>query len=519
VRQKRTKPALPSEAEVIVVGGGTSGAVVAGRLAEQGVDVLVLEAGPDPGPYGDPRWPVDLLDATRLPTSHDWGFHSGDTYPDRVVPFERAKVLSGCSAHNGAVQTWGHRIDYDGWAALGNPGWSTDELLPLFERASRRLRVRTYGVPELTPWQRAWYEAGPNAGLPWLKDLNDLDEGVGIAPESVNIVNGIRWNSAFAYLDPVRDRGNLTIVGDAMVDRVLIRNGRTVGVSVLYEGELLNIACDCVVLAGGTFCSPAVLLRSGVGPAGQLRALDIRQVLELPGVGANLHDQPFIMLRWQGSESMERAMAAQAARGWTPDEQAMAKAASSFERDAFDMHMLPYSPTHLFGERSWHAGIGALCPRSRGSVWLTSRDPAVLPGVDHRFLTDPEGHDAKVLAEGITLLREMAEDTKLAPILGRELRPGPDIASPDALVAFVEQNPNSYWHPVGTCKMGPASDPDAVVDARGAVRGLDGCFVADCAVMPFVPRATTAMPAVVIAERIAGLMLDERRRRSVAISE
>jgi choline dehydrogenase len=500
---------LLAEAEIIVVGGGTSGAVVAARLAEHGLHVMVLEAGPDPGPYGDPRWPADLLDATRLPASCDWGFNSGDTYPDRVVPFERAKVLSGCSAHNGAVQTWGHRIDYDGWAALGNPGWSTQDLLPLFERASRQLRVRTYTPAQLTPWQRAWYDAGPDLGLPWLKDLNDLDEGVGIAPESVNIVDGTRWNTAFAYLDPLRGRGNLTIVGDATVDRILIEKGRTVGVSVLYGGKLCRVASQRVVLAGGTFCSPAVLLRSGVGAAARLRALEIPRSVELPGVGANLHDQPFIMLRWTGSDRMAAAMEAALASGWAPDEQTLAKAASSFERHAFDMHLLPYSPTHIHDGRSWHAGIGALCPRSRGKVWLKSRDPQVLPAVDHAFLSDPEGHDAKVLIEGIALLREMAAGSRLAPLLGRELRPGPEVLGHEALLAFLKENPNSYWHPVGSCKMGPASDPDSVVDARGAVHGLDGCFIADCSIMPFVPRATTAMPAVVIGERIAACLIEE----------
>ncbi|MGH8447225.1 MAG: GMC family oxidoreductase [Solimonas sp.] len=509
---KTIVPTLPQAAEVIVVGGGTCGAVIAARLAERGLDVLVLEAGPDPGAYGDPRWPADLLDATRLPTSHDWGFDSRDTYADRVVPFERAKVIGGCSTHNGAVQTWGHRLDYDGWAALGNPGWSTEALRPLFERASAQLRVRTYAVDELTPWQRAWYEAGPEVGLPQLADLNDFDETVGIAPESVNIVDGgVRWNSAFAYLDPLRGRAHLRIVGDVLVDRVLFEHGRAAGVSVVHGGVTRQIRSPCVVLASGSYGTPAVLLRSGVGPAADLDALRIPRVQHLPGVGAGLHDQPFIMMRWAGSDAMRETMLAAEARGWTPDEQAMAKAASSLEREAFDLHILPYSPTHLFGTRTWHAGVGALCPRSRGRVWLTSRDPAVLPSVDHAFLSDPEGHDVRVLLDGIALLREMAARPKMAALLGRELRPGPEAgATAQALAAFLKQNPNSYWHPVGSCRMGPATDPSAVVDAGGAVHGLDGCHVADCSIMPFVPRATTAMPAVVIAERVAEALLARR---------
>jgi len=507
----RRAGALPRSSDAIVVGGGTSGCVMAARLAEAGIEVLLLEAGPDPGPFGDPRWPADLVDARRLGTSYDWGFDSGDTYPDQVVRFERARVLGGCSAHNGAVQTWGHRSDYDGWAALGNPGWGTEDLLPHFRRASETLRVRTYEVGELTPWQRAWYDSAPAAGLPQLADLNDLDETVGIAPESVNIVGGVRWNTAFAYLDPVRRLPNLDIVGDALVDRVLIAGGRAVGVEVAGEDASVAVAADLVVLAGGTFCSPAVLLRSGVGPADELRRLGIDVVLSLPGVGADLHDQPFVLLTWEGSDGMGRAMDAAAARGWAPDEQVMAKAASSDDPGAFDLHLLPYSPTHLADGRSWHAGAGYLRPRSRGRVALAGRDPGSLPLVDHGFLTDAEGHDAAMLAEGVELIREIAAQPGMRGLLGREVAPGPGIATAREVAAHAQANIDSYWHPVGTCRMGPRDDAAAVVDAAGEVHGVSGCHVADCSIMPYVPRATTAMPAVVIAERIAEVIIASRR--------
>jgi choline dehydrogenase len=467
---------VTASAEVVVAGGGTAGTVVAARLAEAGRDVLVLEAGPDPGPFGDPRWPADLVDATRLGTSYDWGFDSGETYADQVVRFERARVIGGCSAHNGAVQTWGHRRDYDDW---GIPGWTADDLLPHFRRASETLRVRTYEVGELTPWQRAWYDAAPAAGLPHLTDLNDLDETVGIAPESVNVVDGVRWNTAFAYLDPVRDR--LTVRGGSLVDRVLVERGRARGV-LLADGS--RVEAGVVVIAGGTFCSPAMLLRSGVGPPGDLRRLGIPVEVPLAGVGANLHDQPFVLVTWEGSDEIRAAMDG---GGWLPDEQVMAKAASSADPDVFDLHLLPYSPTHLGDGRTFHAGAACLQPRSRGSVALASRDPGVLPLVDHRLLTDDEGHDAAVLVEGVELLREIAAQPAMRRLLGRELR--------------VAEGIDCYWHPVGTCRMG--ADPGAVVDARGQVHGLEGCYVADCSVIPSIPRATTGLPAVVIGERIA----------------
>jgi choline dehydrogenase len=469
--------------------------VVAARLAAAGKEVLVLEAGPDPGPFGDPRWPADLIDATRLGTSYDWGFDSGTTYDGQLVRFERARVLGGCSAHNGAVQTWGHRRDYDDWAV---PGWTADDLLPHFARASEQLRVRTYAVGDLTPWQRAWYEAAPAAGLPQLDDLNDLDETVGIAPESVNVVDGVRWNTAFAYLDPVRDR--LTIAGDALVARVRVERGRARGVE-LAGGE--RIEAEIVVLAGGTFCSPAVLLRSGVGPPDALRALGIAVESPLPGVGENLHDQPFVLMTWEGSNAIRAAMDRAASGGWAPDEQVMAKAATSFDPDVFDLHLLPYSPTHLGDGRTFHAGAACLRPRSRGRVVLASRHPEALPLVDHGFLTDADGHDAAALAEGVGRLREIAAQPGMRRLLGRELVPGPDVAD---VGAYARAHLDNYWHPVGTCRMGPAGDPGAVVDARCQVLGVEGCYVADCAVMPFVPRATTMLPGVVVAERVAELL-------------
>ncbi|MGX6448691.1 GMC family oxidoreductase, partial [Patulibacter sp. S7RM1-6] len=459
----------------------------------------------------DSDWSEAILaDFARLGTSYDWGFDSAGTYPDQTVRFERSRVLGGCSTHNGAVQTWGHRRDYDDWVALGNPGWGTDDLLPLFRRASEQLRVVTHDVADLTPFQAAWFDAAPTVGLPQLRDLNDLDETVGVAPESVNVVDGLRWNNAFAYLDPHRAGPHLRIVGDALVDRLLLDGARVAGVVVRRDGAEAVVRADRVVLAGGAYGTPAVLLRSGVGPADALRALDVPVALDLPGVGENLHDQPFALLTWEGSDELAAAMDAAGAGGaWLPDEQTMAKAASSRADGLFDLHVLPYSPTRATGRRAWCAGVGALLPRSRGHVRLASRDPEALPIVDHRFLEDEDGHDLTVLAEGIELLRELAGRPALARLLGRELTPGPAAASREELRAHLLRTIDNYWHPVGTCRMGPDGDPLAVCDHRGRVRGLEGCVVADAALMPVVPRATTAMPITVVGERVAQLLLED----------
>ena len=497
------------EPQYVIVGGGTSGNVIAARLAAAGKEVLVLEAGPDFGPFGSGSWPADLLDATRLGHSHDWGYDSGDTLP-RKVGFERARAIGGCSDFNGTTQTWGYRRDYDDWAAAGNDGWSADELRPLFAAGTRMMRVKRYRAAELTPWQRAWYDAGTVIGLPRLETLNDLDQTVGFAPEDNNVVDGIRWNTAFAYLDQVRELPNLRIAGRAHVDRVIIERGRAAGVEVDWDGVRRVVRAERVVVCGGTFNSPQVLQRSGIGPAALLRALDIPVVADVPGVGENLHDQPFALMSWAGSQRMAREMASLRAGGWVPDEQAMAKAASSFDPSAFDLHFLPYSPTHRGDEKRWSCGVAALQPRSRGHVRIISRDPEAKPLIDHRFLSDAEGHDARALAEGMEQLRAMAAGPGLAELVGAEIYPGPDISGLDGLIAHVTANPDNYWHPVGTCKMGPADDTGAVVDPRGRVHGVAGLWVADCSIMPKIPRATTAMPAVVIGERVAGFLLEDQ---------
>ena len=188
---------------MIVCGGGTAGSVVAAHLVESGRRVLVLEAGPDHGAFVDGRWPPELLDARTIPLSHDWGYTSGEELPGRSLAYERARVVGGCSAHNGCTVSWGHRADYDGWSSFGLEGWSADDLLPLFEEASSRMRVRRFADDEIAPFHRGFIEAGTSLGFPEVDDLESLDGGIGVCAEPSNSPDGVRWNAAFAYRDPV----------------------------------------------------------------------------------------------------------------------------------------------------------------------------------------------------------------------------------------------------------------------------------------------------------------------------
>lgn len=497
---------FPAAVDTIVVGGGTAGAVVAGRLAAGGSGrTLLLEAGPDYGPASSGRWPRDLLDATGVTGSHDWGF-SGE-FAGRVIGFGRARVMGGCSSHNAGAVVLGSRLDYDGWAAAGNPGWSAPELAPLFAVAWEQLRVRRVGLDELTPFQRACGDAIAASGIPAVEDLNDLDENAGVAPFPVNIDGTTRVNSAFAYVDPVRDR--LLVAGDALVERVLVRGGRAAGVAVRDGQRSAEIGASRVVLSAGAYGSPAILLRSGIGPAGELAAVGVRPVLDLPGVGRNLHDQPCLEVRYEGSGELAVMMQRhQAEGGWQPHEQVIAKFPSAGCRRGFDLHIYPVGG---FSRDSpacfWFLGVACLAPLSRGSVRLTGPDPGDRLLIDHRYLSDPGGHDRARLAEGVERVREIAQAPELRRLLGREASPGPEVTGRQAVERFINHAAVHYYHPAGSCKMGPASDPAAVVDADGRLYGIEGLHVADASIMPAVTSGNTNMPVTVVGERIARSLL------------
>jgi len=491
--------------DLVVLGGGTAGCVVAGRLAaESEAEVVVLEAGPDYGARDSGRWPTDLLDGGALVASHSWGYDTGDLHAVRgPVELPRARVIGGCSSHNGCVAAVGCTEDYDGWAhVVEDESWGADALRPLFARALARLRVRTYTEEEVGPFHRACLEAAVALGLPRADDVDDLDGGVGFGVEAVNVEAGVRVNAAFAYLDPARPRPNLRVVDRALCDRVVPGAG---GVEVVAwrDGQELRVRASTAVLAAGSYGSPAILLRSGIGDPDVLTPHGIAPVHELPGVGRNLHDHPLVELDFAGNPALRAAFREAAATQFVPEEQTLGKLRSSRASGPYDLHLIPVAaPEHSLLEGRTILAVGAMEPRSRGHLTLASADPDVAPVIDHAYLADP--HDVAVLLEGIGRARELAAVEPLRSLIGQELVPGTDAPLQDA----VRRSHVHYYHPVGTCRLGTAGDPLAVCDAGGRLHGLDRIVVADCSLMPVVPRANTNVPAVVVGERIAdGLLL------------
>jgi choline dehydrogenase len=499
----------PRSIDLLVCGGGTAGAALAGIVArDTRLNVVLLEAGPDYGPLAARRWPADLLDARRIPDTHGWGY-AGLAHPShhRPTPFDRARVIGGCSSHNGCVALLGHRRDYDRWAELGNSGWGWEAVAPAFERAMQGLRVRTVADEEVTPFHQAFIDGALAAGIPHARDMNDPDETAGGGASPVNISDGIRWNSALGYLDPVRQHNTLTVIGDALVDRVEVQGGQAVAVHAIIDGHRERIAAGRIVLAAGAYGSPAILLRSGIGPADDLRTLGIDVHHELAGVGRALADHPAVALRYQPSAALEQELHAFEQAHWTPEEQALLKARSKQCTEAFDLHL--YSVAGREADqttRYYSVTVSSVAPVSHGRLRLASADPTAAPLIDHGYLSDPSGTDLEVLLDGVRLAREVMAEPLADGRLAAELVPGPEAGSRAELARFIERSVGMYYHPACSCRMGPADDPLAVVDAAGAVHGIAGLYVCDASIFPTLMRANTNLPAAMAAEHLAAVI-------------
>jgi len=467
--------------DVAIIGAGSAGCALAGRLATQtDLRIALVEAGPDYGPRTSGSWPADLLDAHHSPDSHDWGFDQS-----------RARVVGGCSAHNECALVRALPGDYDRWLI---PGWSDADLAPLVVDLERTLPTYVGRDEELAIWQRAFLDAALDSGFPRLADINDPPGAFGVGPFVQNIVDGVRWNAAFAFLDRIRSR--LTIISDVLADRFALQHGRADALIGLGPDGAREIRAKRFVLCAGVYGSPAILMRSGVGPADQLAELRIPVSVNLPGVGGNLHDHPGVSFDYEPTKRILRAAEEDLAAGRFYEAQVVLKAAG-------DLHVIPYQEEDASGGCSFGMLAYYLSPRSRGCVRLASRDPKEPPTIDLGLLNDSDAHDVDALVEGVRLIHHL---TRRSP-LGDAIQRGPRRFSSQARLArFVKDNLSAYSHPVGTCRMGPAPETGDVVGARGQVHGVANVFVADASVMPQIPRANTNFTCFVIGARVADFL-------------
>jgi choline dehydrogenase len=478
-----------------VLGGGTAGCVLASRLSEDpGTSVCLVEAGPDYGPYGDGRWPADLLATFSLADSHDWSSDEGS--------LRSARVLGGCSAHNACFVLRGAPEDYDEWGE----GWSHADLAPYLDRAADAIDAQAATQEDSPPWARAVREAAGEIGMS-VGDEPDGDPVIeGFAGFPVNAPHGVRWNSAFAYLDPARGRDNLQVVPDSPVDRLELR-GSTAGEAVLQgaAGER-RVRAERFVLAAGAFGSPAILLRSGIGPAEHLRELSIPVHQELP-VGEGLKDHYGMGIVFDPSDQLRRESSEYGRRPGAFAATGLLKLRSRHAEDGvWDGHSVPFTgwrqdesgarTDEIYVSLSSHV----MKPRSAGLVRLRSRDAAALPLVDNRFGSDDDGHDLAVIIDGLRRVRELASTGAIRAVVSGELEPTASIDNDDGWRGHARQALSSYYHPTSTCALG------RVVDRDTRVLGLDNVHVVDASIMPTIPRANTNLSTLAVAERAVDLL-------------
>ncbi|MFY0614165.1 MAG: GMC family oxidoreductase N-terminal domain-containing protein [Hyphomicrobiaceae bacterium] len=528
--------------DFIVTGAGSAGCAVAARLTECGrFRVLLLEAGQrDSNPW------IHIPIGYHKLYTHDelnWKFES-EPVPGlngRTSYQPRGKMLGGTSSLNGMIYMRGTAADYDGWRQRGCAGWDYESVLPYFRNAEDQERGESefhgVGGPLKVMNNRyrsdiveAIVEAAVQAGVPRNDDFNGAtQEGVGYYQATQG--GGKRWSAATAYLKPARKRKNLVVTTDAHATRVVIKEGRAVGVEYATpDGKRTAMARREVIVSGGVYGSPQLLLLSGIGPGQHLREMDIDVVHDLPSVGANLHDHFNSYIAWRSNKGgtlndlarsplRQIAAGARYALNRTGPLSGMAGLAGILTRtdERFDRPDLQMNVFLWSIESRDRNGIYAhkfpgfaispvhLRPEGRGRVSLNSRDPFVQPKIEFKFLDTP--YDVDAMLYGMRLARKIAAQPALTSIIAEEVTPGPNVTSEDAMIDDLRNRGVSNLHPVGTCRMGTGDD--AVVDPRLRVRGISGLRVADASIMPQIVGGNTNAPSIMIGEKAAAMVLED----------
>ncbi len=534
--------------DYVIVGAGTAGCLIANRLsADPEVRVLLLEAG------GTDDWiwihiPVGYLYCIGNPRT-DWCYRTEPCagLNGRSILYARGKVLGGCSSINAMVYMRGQAGDYDGWAAQGNPGWSWNDVFPVFKRtedhygggsdihgAGGEWRVEEQRLD----WKilHAWREAAEQCGIPRIADFNGGDN-FGSARFQVNQRTGVRWSAAKAFLRPVMQRPNLTVLTGVLAKKIILntRDGvkRAHGVEFVQGNEEFFVDAQCeTILAAGAINTPQLLQLSGIGPGHLLQrhGIDLRHLM--PGVGENLQDHLQLRMAfkvqgvptlneqansWFGKARMglQYAMFRTGPLTMAPSQLgAFAKSDAAMSTANIEYHIQPLSldkfgdPPHPFP--AFTASVCNLRPQSRGFVRIQSPDALQYPVIQPNYLSTDD--DRKVAVDSLRLTRRISAAAALAKYRPKEFLPGPSYESDEALVTAAGNIGTTIFHPVGTCKMGPATDAGAVVDERLRVHGIAQLRVIDASIMPNITSGNTNSPVVMIAERGSEMIREDRKR-------